>query len=288
MLTPVDIEEKVFGKAVRGYNCFEVDKFLDEIIVDYQKVIAERNQLKEELSRVNDQIKEHKASEASVINTLESAKKLMKDISESAERRAEIILQNANVDAKVIIKDAEDKLEKLTNQCNLLEHKLATLKSNYRNMLLSELSKLDSMDSPEYEFSEEDNEEITIDIFKDVEDTNVEESRENSAEEEAKADAENEGAPEAATKEEDYEPLSFEDLDLQLSNFIEKDEAEADDGNGPLSLDDISWNDEKVEEKAKKHSFTPKATVVLDKFNRDELLVNKGKEPHKAEGEDAE
>ena len=31
MLTPLDIENKRFGRSIKGYNVDEVDEFLDEI-----------------------------------------------------------------------------------------------------------------------------------------------------------------------------------------------------------------------------------------------------------------
>ena len=37
MITPLDIQNKEFSRAVRGYNQEEVDLFLDEIMADYTK-----------------------------------------------------------------------------------------------------------------------------------------------------------------------------------------------------------------------------------------------------------
>ena len=42
MLTPLDIENKKFQKQMmNGYNVDEVDDFLDEITVDYEKLYKE-------------------------------------------------------------------------------------------------------------------------------------------------------------------------------------------------------------------------------------------------------
>ncbi|MBR3034046.1 MAG: DivIVA domain-containing protein, partial [Firmicutes bacterium] len=38
MITPLDIQNKEFSRAVRGYNQEEVDLFLDEIMADYDKL----------------------------------------------------------------------------------------------------------------------------------------------------------------------------------------------------------------------------------------------------------
>ena len=92
MITPAEIETKEFSRAVRGYKMEEVDEFLDEIILDMEKLLEENKILTETVEELREEIVQHKKSETSVMSTLESAKKLMKDISESAEKRAEIIM----------------------------------------------------------------------------------------------------------------------------------------------------------------------------------------------------
>ena len=42
MLTPLDIENVRFQKALKGYNVDEVDDFLDQLSLDYEKIYAER------------------------------------------------------------------------------------------------------------------------------------------------------------------------------------------------------------------------------------------------------
>ena len=44
MITPLDIQNKEFSRAVRGYNQEEVDLFLDEIMADYDDVARGREE----------------------------------------------------------------------------------------------------------------------------------------------------------------------------------------------------------------------------------------------------
>lgn len=154
MITPHDIEVKEFRKAVRGYNPDDVDDFLDEVIVDYEQVLNENEQLRaklaklqEEASTLRSEIAEHKRSEASVMSTLDSAKTLMKDISESAEKRADIIIRNAKLDAEVIIKDARDAILRMGEDCKELRERRKQFITNYREMLNQELENLDEKES---------------------------------------------------------------------------------------------------------------------------------------------
>ena len=49
MLTPLDIENKRFSKTLKGYNVDEVDDFLDQLTIDYEKLYKENAELKEQL-----------------------------------------------------------------------------------------------------------------------------------------------------------------------------------------------------------------------------------------------
>ncbi|MDR6224996.1 DivIVA domain-containing protein [Desmospora profundinema] len=52
-LTPRDIFDKDFKTTLRGYDVDEVNEFLDLIIKNYEDVLEENEQLKEELKRTN-------------------------------------------------------------------------------------------------------------------------------------------------------------------------------------------------------------------------------------------
>ena len=41
MIKPIDIQEKEFTKAVRGYKEDEVNEFLDEITIDLERILDE-------------------------------------------------------------------------------------------------------------------------------------------------------------------------------------------------------------------------------------------------------
>jgi len=144
MITPYDIESKEFTKAVRGYNIEEVDAFLDEITIDIEKLMSENDKLKDKVEELTADKENYKKSEASVLNTLESAKHLMNDISASAEKRAEIIIRNAKLDADVIMRDAKDNVSRLNNENANLRAKVSRFRERYRTLLENEITSLDS------------------------------------------------------------------------------------------------------------------------------------------------
>ncbi len=50
-ITPLDIQQKVFRSAVRGYHEREVDQFLDEVTEELARLLAETRSLREQLER---------------------------------------------------------------------------------------------------------------------------------------------------------------------------------------------------------------------------------------------
>jgi len=48
MITPMDIRNKEFKKAFKGYKEDEVDEFLDKVIADYERIYRENGELRTE------------------------------------------------------------------------------------------------------------------------------------------------------------------------------------------------------------------------------------------------
>ncbi|MBR2002281.1 MAG: DivIVA domain-containing protein [Firmicutes bacterium] len=145
MITPMDIQNKVFNKGVRGYREEEVDSFLDLITLDMEKLIDENAQMKQELAKARAELQRYQGSEGAVLETLEAAKALMSDISASSEKRAEILLKNAELDAELITREAKENVERLKEEAASLENKVSSFRMKYRSLLETELDKLDSL-----------------------------------------------------------------------------------------------------------------------------------------------
>ena len=144
MIRPIDIQEKVFTKAVRGYKEEEVNEFLDEITVDLDSLLNELRETREENSRLVDELQRLKTTEGSVAETLQAAKSLMTDISASAEKRAEILLKNAELDAALMRKNAREESEALTKEKQNLRARYEEFRNRYKRMLENELQRFES------------------------------------------------------------------------------------------------------------------------------------------------
>ena len=144
MIKPIDIQEKVFSKAVRGYKEEEVNGFLDEITLDLDRLLNELRETKEENARLVEELERHRATEGKVVETLRAAKSLMTDISTSAEKRADILLKNAELDAELMLKNAREESEALAKETQNLRARYEEFRNRYKKMLENELQRFES------------------------------------------------------------------------------------------------------------------------------------------------
>ncbi len=145
MIRPVDIQEKEFGRGVRGYKEDEVNQFLDEITVDMERLLNELRETKEENSRLVEELERYRSSEGTVVETLEAAKSLMADISASAEKRADILLKNAELDAQLMQKNAKDTADRIAEESQAMKNRFVDFRNRYKKLLESELQRFESL-----------------------------------------------------------------------------------------------------------------------------------------------
>ena len=139
MLKPMDIHNKEFKKAMRGYDAEEVDEFLDEIIVDYEKMQRELDVLKTQLSNYSENMNSYREKEISLNNTLVSAQRFADQLIKDAEQKAAGIVADAEAEAQRIIGSTEAKYNKVLADYTMLATRYndakETLKDYFRNQI---------------------------------------------------------------------------------------------------------------------------------------------------------
>lgn len=145
MISPLEIQEKEFGRGLKGFKEDEVNEFLDHITLDLERLLEENRRLKAEKEQMEEELKKFRESENSVLDTLEAAKALMGDISASAEKRAQILLKNAELDAQRIQREAREQAERMNEENAALHNRVTAFRRKFRQMLESELQRFDTL-----------------------------------------------------------------------------------------------------------------------------------------------
>ena len=81
MITPLDIENKKFAKQmVNGYSVDEVDDFLDDLTVEYEKLFKENSEYKNEIAKLKEDTEHYKAIESTLQSTLVMAQTTAEEV----------------------------------------------------------------------------------------------------------------------------------------------------------------------------------------------------------------
>ena len=145
MISPLEIQEKEFSRSLKGFKEDEVNEFLDRITLDLERILEENRQLRAEKEQLTEELKKYKSSESAVLDTLETAKALMGDISASAEKRAQILLKNAEMEAQNMQREAKEAIERMNEESTALRGRVKSFRAKYRQLLEMELQHFDSM-----------------------------------------------------------------------------------------------------------------------------------------------
>lgn len=156
-LTPMDIHNKEFKRRGRnGYDRFEVDSFLDQIVDDYGDSLDQIVDLKNERVNLDQEIEQMKADnqnlqsklkqfeeqETEVAEIIGSAQKSATQIKKEAQGKAAEIINNAKMQAKTDTKFELQQKDTLNSDYNRLKKEIAEFRNNIQKMLQAQIDNL--------------------------------------------------------------------------------------------------------------------------------------------------
>jgi cell division initiation protein len=142
-LTPLDIYNKEFKHSFRGYHEDEVNEFLDEVVRDYEAILRENEQLKEQLSGVADRIEQYRKLEETLKNALVVAQNTAEEVKQAARREAELIVREAEAKAQQIVAESEQRVREHEERLQHLKREWDVFRARLRNLLQTQLDVLD-------------------------------------------------------------------------------------------------------------------------------------------------
>ena len=143
MLTPLDIENKRFGKQMmNGYNVDEVDDFLDELTLEYGKLYKENAELKNRREELDSDVGKYKDLETTLKNTLVMAQKTADEITDVAKKEAEQIIKDAEYSAKTSVEELNTQITLKQKEIDELKKQFDVYKAKMESLLISQLELL--------------------------------------------------------------------------------------------------------------------------------------------------
>lgn len=144
MLTPIDIQKRVFKTSFRGYDKREVDEFMTMISESLEKRIAELEDANARLSETEEEVRKFKNIENTLSETLLFAKQTSDELINAAREREEIMLKETELKMDEKVREKHAELLLLDQQIERLNRRHETSKMKMQNFLRMELQLLDS------------------------------------------------------------------------------------------------------------------------------------------------
>ena len=110
-VTPIDMRQREFGAAMRGFDRGEVTAFLVEAAGEYELALRENDRLRQEIIRLEASLHQFRELEGSLKSTLMSAQKIADDMRENAVKESQRILREAEGQAEVIVQATQGKID---------------------------------------------------------------------------------------------------------------------------------------------------------------------------------
>ena len=149
MLTPLDIENKRFSRTIKGYNVEEVDDFLDQLTIDYEKLYKENADLRTQIDENRKDLEHYRTVEHTLQNTLVMAQTTAEDIKTNAQNHAEQIIRDAQSEARRATEEITKEEFEIRKRTEELKRQFGVYKAKMEALLISQLELLQDKDDQE-------------------------------------------------------------------------------------------------------------------------------------------
>ena len=134
-VTPLDLRQQRFSAVMRGYDRNEVNAFIADAAEDYEAAVRENERLRQEVSKLEAVLKEHRGQEINLRNTLLTAQKLADDIKETATQEASRIVREAEGRADLLLQKSQGRLEEVQREIDGLRMKRRDVETSLEGII---------------------------------------------------------------------------------------------------------------------------------------------------------
>ncbi len=146
-ITPLDVRKQEFNKSMRGFDCDEVQAFLNTLADEYETVLIDNKQIRERIMEQDENITEYQTMERTLRDTLMTAERVMQDTRENANREGDLIIQEAQMKAKGILEECRLRTEELRREIVGLRKEKETYLARFRGLAEAQIGFIDAHES---------------------------------------------------------------------------------------------------------------------------------------------
>lgn len=144
MITPEDIENKVFKKAkIGGYDINDVEEFLEKLIVDYEGLAKQNTELNDKCENLQESVRYYKSLELGIEQTISNAKEQADKIKEVALQEASNLKTSQEINFQNKIAEYEEKIRQKELEYEEVKKKMQIYKIKIKSMIEAQLQIMD-------------------------------------------------------------------------------------------------------------------------------------------------
>ena len=143
-ITPLDVRKQEFRRSVRGYDCDEVHAFLSTLADEYEAVLLDNKQVREQIIESEEKIAEYRNMERALRDTLLTAERITKEARENADKEGGLIVKDAQIKAKQVLEECRMRMGELRREIHALRQEKETYLARFKSLAESQVQFIDT------------------------------------------------------------------------------------------------------------------------------------------------
>ena len=149
-----------FNRALRGYDPEEVNAFLDQVITQVEKMIAEGKEkdkkiyelqhLEQENIHLKEKLEQYERMESTLNKAIIMAQKTSEQIKVSAIKESETLIEEARTNASRIVNEALLRAEKTEMEANMLRRNINVFKRRLKDIIQSQMDAINDIEKVDF------------------------------------------------------------------------------------------------------------------------------------------
>jgi cell division initiation protein len=149
-----------FNRALRGYDPEEVNAFLDQVITQVEKMIAEGKEkdkkiyelqhLEQENIHLKEKLEQYERMESTLNKAIIMAQKTSEQIKVSAIKESETLIEDAKTNASRIVNEALLRAEKTEMEANMLRRNINVFKRRLKDIIQSQMDAINDIEKVDF------------------------------------------------------------------------------------------------------------------------------------------
>ena len=149
-----------FNRALRGYDPEEVNAFLDQVITQVEKMIAEGKEkdkkiyelqhLEQENIHLKEKLEQYERMESTLNKAIIMAQKTSEQIKVSAIKESETLIEDARTNASRIVNEELLRAEKTEMEANMLRRNINVFKRRLKDIIQSQMDAINDIEKVDF------------------------------------------------------------------------------------------------------------------------------------------